>query len=394
MSCGRPALIDINIRPAMPVVKPCRQLAMGTPTMRIFKIGSAQGQVKMIYRVQTYLQKHLSITAAGVLSALLIGISFMGAGPAQGQTPGPQRFTFAVIGDLGYYAEQEPWVDNVFADLNRNDALAFVVHVGDLSRPALGCTNEMLSRRLAQFRASAHPVVFTPGDNDWTDCHEPTVKGADPFERLANLRTMFFAGEQSLGRRTMPLARQSQDLSFAKYRENVRWDHGGVTFVTLHVVGSNNGLGRVPEGDAEYTERNKANLAWLRQAFTHARASNSRAVVVLQQANIFPLFPPFPGKPREPSGYAELHALLEQETAAFAKPVVLVHGDSHYFRIDNPFFIRPPRGTAGVPSLANFLRVETFGAPNHHWVQVIVDPSDPGVFSFQPRTVAANVGKR
>jgi hypothetical protein len=390
--CGY-ALIEINSQPAIPQPTLSR-LASHTPTMRFFNRIFSKGQATMIGKMEALLRKRISITAAGVLGAVLIGISFVGAPPAQGQAPTPQRFTFALIGDLGYYAEQEPWVENVLADLNRNAGLAFVVHVGDLSRPALSCKNEMLSRRLEQFQASAHPVVFTPGDNDWTDCHEPAVKGTDPFERLANLRKMFFAGEQSLGRRTMPLTRQSQDPAFAKYRENVRWDLGGVTFVTLHVVGSNNGLGRVPEGDAEYAERNKANLAWLSQGFAHAKANNSRAVVVLQQANIFPLFPPFPGKPREPSGYSDLHALLEQETAAFAKPVVLVHGDSHYFRIDNPYFIRPPRGTAGVPSIANFLRVETFGTPNHHWVQVTVDANDPGVFSFQPRSVAANVGKR
>jgi hypothetical protein len=28
--------------------------------------------------------------------------------------------------------------------------------------------------------------------------------------------------------------------------------------------------------------------------------------------------------------------LLREETVAFRKPVVLVHGDSHYFRIDKP----------------------------------------------------------
>lgn len=345
-------------------------------------------------RMLSVFRRRLWMAATGLLGAVLIGSPFMGAAPAQSQAPTAQRFTFALIGDLGYYAEQEPWVENLFADLNRNDALAFVAHVGDLSRPALSCTNEVLSRRLAQFRASAHPVVFTPGDNDWTDCHEPAVKGTDPFERLANLRTMFFAGDQSLGRRTMPLTRQSQDPAFAKFRENVRWDLGGVTFVTLHVVGSNNGLGRLPEGDAEYAERNKANLAWLRQGFAHAKAGNSRAFMIFQQANIFPKFPPFPGKPKEPSGYSDLHALLEQETAAFGKPVVLVHGDSHYFRIDNPYFVRPPRGTPGVPALANFLRVETFGTPNHHWVQVTVDANDSGVFSFQARSVAANVGKR
>jgi hypothetical protein len=335
----------------------------------------------------------MAIAAAG---ALLAGLAVMVAVPAQSQAPASQRFAFGLIGDVGYYAEQEPSVENLLADLNKTDGLAFVVHVGDLSRPAQSCTNEFLARRLAQFRASAHPLVFTPGDNDWTDCHEPAVKGADPLERLANLRTMFFQGEQSLGRRTIKLVRQSEgaDRAFAKFRENARWDMGGVTFVTLHVVGSNNGLGRTPAGDAEHAERNGANLAWLRQAFEHAKAQNSRAFAILQQANIFPNYPPFPGTPKEPSGFSELRSLIERETAAFQKPVLLVHGDSHYFRVDNPFFVRPARGTAGVPALANFLRLETFGTPNHHWVQVTADASNPDVFGIQPRTVSANVGKR
>ena len=77
-----------------------------------------------------------------------------------------------------------------------------------------------------------------------------------------------------------------------------------VTFLTLHFTGSNNGLAGTPEGDAEYVERNKANLAWLRQGFEHARVSNSRAIMIMQQANPFPEFPPFPGPPQNPSGFA------------------------------------------------------------------------------------------
>jgi hypothetical protein len=67
-----------------------------------------------------------------------------------------------------------------------------------------------------------------------------------------------------------------------------------VTFVTLHVPGSNNNLGRSPEGDTEFAERNKANMTWLQQAFAHAKTNNSRAVMVMQQANMFPEMPPFP----------------------------------------------------------------------------------------------------
>jgi hypothetical protein len=77
---------------------------------------------------------------------------------------------------------------------------------------------------------------------------------------------------------------------------------------------------------------------------------------------------------------------LRTETMNFSGQVVLVHGDSHYFKMDKP--INLPSG--GV--LANFTRVETFGARQTHWVQATVDPSDPNLFEFEPRIVAANVG--
>lgn len=307
---------------------------------------------------------------------------------------GAQSFTFALIGDLGYVPGEQAWTENVFADLSGDAALSFVVHDGDLSSPRFGCTDEMVQRRLAQFNAIPHPVIYTPGDNEWTDCHGPNVKDGNPFERLAKLRETFFPADRSLGKRTLPLMRQSQSAEFAKFRENARWDFGGVTFVTLHVTGSNNGRGRTPEGDAEYEERNKANLSWLRQAFAHARSANSRAVMIVQQANMWPEWSPFPGTPGTPSGFTDLRSLLEQEATEFKKPVVLVNGDSHYFRIDNPLRKSAQPGQRPPPSLENFLRVETFGTPNHHWLHVTVEPGDPNVFTFRPRIVAKNVIKR
>jgi hypothetical protein len=348
------------------------------------------------------LQRSEAMTKCFVLSAAFLGV-LLGwcttghSQPLATPSPAPQSFAFALIGDLGYRPEHEPWLENVLTELNQTP-LAFVVHVGDLGAPPFGsCTNEFWARRLAQFQASAHPVVFTPGDNEWTDCHDKErAPGYEPLERLARLRTVFFTGEQSLGQRTIPLTRQSQtpDPVLAKYRENVQWTYGGITFVTLHVVGSNNGLGRTPEGDAEYAERNTANLAWLRQGFAHARANQSRAIMIMQQANIFPELPPLPALlGTQPSGFTDIRALLEQETIAFGKPVVLVHGDSHFFRIDKPFGARLGRGVA-TPAVENFTRVETFGAPNHHWIHVTVDVDDPQVFTFRQRIVAPNIVKR
>jgi len=208
------------------------------------------------------------------------------------------------------------------------------------------------------------PLIHTPGDNEWTDCQAAEgAPGYEPLERLAALRATFFNTGQV----------------------------GGITFITLHLVGSNNNRGRTAEGDAEYAARNDADIAWLREGFAAARAS--RALMIIQQANIFPQFPPFPGGTElQPSGFADLRAALESEARAYGKPVVLVHGDSHYFRVDKPLGLRPARGGGGTPSLANFTRVETFGAPSHHWVEVRVRGDDPNVFTFRPRIVEANAG--
>jgi len=128
---------------------------------------------------------------------------------------------------------------------------------------------------------------------------------------------------------------------------------------------------------AAHTCRNKANLAWLQQGFENAKANDSRAIMILQQANIFPAHAPTAGSPeKDPSGFTDVRTVLEKETIAFGKPVVLVHGDSHFFRTDKPLPARVP-GTPILPSIENFSRLETFGSPNHHWVEVSVDPNDP-----------------
>ena len=312
----------------------------------------------------------------------------------------PDTFSFAVIGDLGYTVAQEPMVDNVMADLNAASPLEWVVHLGDLGSPFVGsCRDEFQARRFAQFDASVHPFVYTPGDNDWTDCHEKNAGAFDPLERLASLRARFFQAEESLGKRRMALTRQSANPARAKFRENVRWSRGGVTFITLHVVGSNNGRGISAAGDAEFRERTDANLEWMRQGFAHARASESRALMILQQGNIFPGITPFPAAASAPTnGFDEMRTALEEETIRFAKPVMLVHGDSHFFRIDKPLGYRAAKAPGAAkaviqPSTENFTRVEGFGQPNHHWLRITVDDSE-GVFTVRQRIVPANIQKR
>jgi hypothetical protein len=88
--------------------------------------------------------------------------------------------------------------------------------------------------------------------------------------------------------------------------------------------------------------------------------------------------------PRSWDAYPAYVDALRNETIQFRGQVALVHGDSHYFKVDKP--LNGPSG--GV--LANFTRVETFGARNTHWVRARIDASDPNLFAFEPRIVPAN----
>src|SRR4028118_2004887 len=61
------------------------------------------------------------------------------------------------------------------------------------------CTDELFLREKERFEDSASPLVYVPGDNEWTDCERT---GYDPIERLERLREIFFEGEESLGERS------------------------------------------------------------------------------------------------------------------------------------------------------------------------------------------------
>lgn len=317
---------------------------------------------------------------------------------------------FALIGDMPYNAKQKKEYANLIRDINGKD-MAFVVHAGDYwfdgiawkktTRGLPPCSDETMLDRMQSTQSFRHPFILTPGDNDWTDCHRAKPRAYDPLERLTKLRAMFFEGDKSLGKRTIKLTRQSKDSQYARFRENVRWTLGGVQFVTLHMTGSNNNLGRTPEMDKEYEQRNNANLAWMDEAFKVARHNGSKAIMIISQAN--PQFETTwsgklkqryllgglgikPPKEKRATGFDDFLEQLEEHTLAFGKPVVYVHGDTHTFRIDKPL-VRSPDGKRFIE---NFTRVETFGFPNTHWIRVTIDPEDPNVFRFIPQIVKQN----
>lgn len=366
--------------------------------------------MKKLHRTWNIWRKTCRLAFQSALSALICALFFTGCAMVQ---PGGEsetgRFELGLIGDLPYTAEDERKFPNLIEDMN-NANLAFVVFTGDFQADGIGwnekagglppCSDVTIQNRLDLAQAFRHPFIFTPGDNDWTDCHRAKPRTYDPLDRLAKVRTLFFQGDQSLGQRTMRLTRQSEDPKYAKFRENASWTYGDLLFVTLHMVGSNNNLGRTAEMDAEYAERNAADLVWIRESFDFAKRNGSKAIMIITQGNPgfqnswpearfrrYMLGSPIKAPEKKAkTGYDDFLAALEREVLVISKPVVLVHGDSHIFRIDRPLL-----NSKTGRMIENFTRVETFGTPDSHWVRAIVDPNDPNVFSFKPEIVKKNL---
>jgi predicted phosphodiesterase len=294
-----------------------------------------------------------------------------GAAPGAGSPASTAgRFSFGVIGDYPYTADQVPKFDRLIESVNEEKP-DLVLHVGDLG--AQPCTDDALRQAMAKLNTISVPVVYTPGDNEWTDCHET---GAEPRERLARIRQLFFATRESLGAKTLTVSRQ------ADYPENSRFDFRGVTFVAVHEVGSNNGMGRAPDADAEATIRSLAGQTWVAAGFAAAKEAASRAIVVFFQAD--PNFDLYAAG--VPTGHTDFLKTLERESIGFKRPVLLVHGDSHIFRADKPLV-----GNSDKRTIENVTRFENFGSPNVHWSRVTVDTSTPDVFAFNAQIVGANI---
>ena len=85
--------------------------------------------------------------------------------------------------------------------------VSLVIHVGDIHSGSMPCTSAGISasdyrpripagiRQIYfQFQQFKSPVVYTPGDNEWTDCHKTKeFKSGDPLKELASVRSLFFA---------------------------------------------------------------------------------------------------------------------------------------------------------------------------------------------------------
>ena len=281
--------------------------------------------------------------------------------------------TLAVIGDTPYGDRQVAESPALVNDINEDPKVRTVLHVGDIKNGSSTCDDNRFLALRTLYDTFKDPFVYTPGDNEWTDCHRAAAGRYVPTERLAKIRELFFPtpGTTTIGGRAMRLTSQPELV------ENSMWQGSQVVFSTLHVVGSNNdlepwfGRAETTAQRTEFAEREAANLAWIDRTFDAAEAESAKGVVVTMQADTFT------SGPRD--GFTAVIRRLADRARVFGKPVLLLQGDTHKYVTDTPL-----TGSAyGIEPVSNLQRIVIEGATASEWLRLNVDPRAETLFRWE-----------
>jgi hypothetical protein len=327
--------------------------------------------------------------------------------------------TLAVYGDSPYGVNPTDnaqvlatpaFIDSINADPN----VSRVIHVGDIHSGKSFCTEAYDRTVQGLWKAFQDPLVYTPGDNEWTDCHKTgegggkwnattqqidyvknadgtlaDYAGGDPIANLQLVRSLFFAKPgNTLGQHSEEVISQAKayDRNFPadkQFVENVMWEADGIVYVTVNIPGGSNNdtdpwYGTPSMSTAQANEvavRTAADLRWIDAGFAFAKSNDSKGVVIAEQADMWD----FDGKPASHlTQYKPFVQHIAQGALAFEHPVLLINGDSHTYKSDNPLALTDPQSTIhnlgyDVP---NFHRIVVHGSTTPlEWLRLTVDES-------------------
>ena len=362
-------------------------------------------------------------TRGGVAAALALSVALAvpGAASAKGHHPGGghshshshvHAFSYAVYGDAPYGTSPTDTSETdatpaFIRTVNADRSVSAVLHAGDIHSGSQYCTQSYDQQVSDLWTGFADPVVYTPGDNEWTDCHKakegggaynPTTgqidytkdangnlvdyAGGNPVDNLALVRSIFFPRPgATLGSGTLRVLSQAQVDNRAhptdgQYVENVMWVRDGVLFTTINVPGGSNNDAdpwygaptASPQQTTEAANRTAAATRWLDRSFGTASKLQARSVVVMTQADMWDLDGKDAG---HVANYEPVVKSLATHTSAFRRPVLLVNGDSHVYRSDNPLKkMSACVGDEGVCSYDDWNSHPSYDVTNFHRIVV------------------------
>ena len=320
----------------------------------------------------------------GAYAAAVVALSAAVAAPAAASAShgrdhdqDARSFAYAVYGDAPYGTTPTDTSETdatpaFIRAVNADKAVSTVLHVGDIHSGSQHCTQAYDQQIADLWTGFTDPMVYTPGDNEWTDCHKtkegggafnPTTgqidyvtnadgtvtdyAGGDPVDNLALVRSIFFATPGStLGSGGLHVLSQARVDNRAhptdgQYVENVMWERDGVLFVSVNVPGGSNndsdpwyGAPKAsPQQTTEAANRTGAALRWLDRAFSTADRIHARSIAVMAQADMWDLDGKDAG---HLANYEPIVSSVAAHTRAYGRPVLMLNGDSHTYRSDNP----------------------------------------------------------
>lgn len=359
----------------------------------------------------------------GFVTLVAVGLASSVMSTATASTAG-SPLTLAVFGDSPYgmsaYAPAGQSADTsqfqktpaFIGTVNSDPSVSDVIHVGDIHSGKEFCTEGYDASIASAWHSFTKPLVYTPGDNEWSDCHKASslaspgqgggfydsASGAinyvgtsglsantadcvsyhcgNPLDNLAAVRRNFFAqpghtlGSGKLNVVSQATAYDPGHPGDAQYVENVRWAQNDIVFVTVNVPGGSNNDAdpwyKVPTATQaqtdERTNRTAADVRWLDAAFADARAKHAKAVVITAQADMWDL----DGKTtKHLTNYEPIISEVAAKTTEFGRPVLMLNGDSHLYRSDNP--LSPTATCTGETDPATGASVCAHDPGNNAW---------------------------
>lgn len=332
---------------------------------------------------------------AAILATILVCLAWLAlpafaAARTSKVAPPPTASTpvtrLALVADMPQWPAAESDVAALFDTISAQQ-VALIVHAGGLKGDTESCGDALLSTRQRILDDSPVPLLYIPGETDWAECQKPANGRFDAVERLNRVRELFFPVDNTLGRRTLPVVRQSDQALFRSFRENVRLVVGGVMMVGLNLPGDNNHYRSEGGRNGEFEDRREANRQWLSRAFSVASQRDLPGIVVVAHAD--PLFGNGWEKHGKPSlldgflrrstrdGYLEFKRQLRDLTVKFSGQVLLVHASDNGFSVDKPL-----RDAAGKV-VGNFTRVALPIGTTSRWTELTITPGTRSVFQVE-----------
>ncbi|WP_423196649.1 Transmembrane protein [Cupriavidus sp. H19C3] len=300
--------------------------------------------------------------------------------------PAVQPLRIALLADLPQWPAAEASTAALF-NLLASRQVDLAVHAGGIKGDTESCGDALLLARKQLLDDAPLPLLYVPGEADWAECHQPINGKFDAPERLNRLRELFFPVDATLGRRTLPLVRQSDQALFRSYRENARLVLGNVMVVGMNLPGDNNHYRTEGGRNSEFEDRREANRQWLARAFSVAEQRDLAGIVIVVHGD--PQFGNGWEKRGRPTlldgflrhgtrdGYLEFKRQLRELTPRYAGQVLLVHASLGGFSVDKP--LRENSGKV----IANFTRVALPVGTPAQWTELMVMPGTRSVFQVR-----------